>query len=97
MSSRKVLPSRFRPPRETQFIQRLRNLMDESDGVMGPQLMGRLAKVRQHLAVATDEDLNDVVRLSVQSTPEKYTGTFAEILNEFRIRRQSCRNDAYFI
>lgn len=93
MSEKRDPTSRYRPPHETPFIKKMRNLLDASEIIENADLMGHLAKIRSHLASATDENLSDLVRLSVQMTPEKYTGTFKDILAEFKKRRQSCRSE----
>ena len=93
MSEERDPSSRYRPPHETPFIQKMRNLLDASETLGSADLMVHLARVRSHLASATDEDLSNLVRLSVQMTPKKYTGTFQDILTEFKRRRQSCRSE----
>lgn len=77
------VPSRFRPPRETHFIRKLRELMELSSGYESDPTgyLVHTRKIRKHIALeCTDGDhLDDFVRFSVQRDPDKYAGSFKEI------------------
>ena len=95
MDERRDPPSRFRPPRDTPFVRALVRLLDDTpDERMPKQFIRHMVEIRRHIARATDDDLPDLVRLSVQRQLNVTSdASFDELLQLMRERRDAYRHE----